>query len=128
LSSTPPNFSLILAESQWILPNGRPTQAFFRLIANLFSYTGGGSSPSPVTTTTIAYTADNTNAPDYDRSIADLATLIANIPDPFGRIADLERQVADIKAALYSVLPPEISVNQQISDLETIVFAAGSTP
>jgi len=41
---------------------------------------------------------------DYDRQIADLRALWASLPNPAGRIAALERQVADLQQLVYSAL------------------------
>ena len=108
-STSPPNFSMILQHVKWIEADGKPTTYFFRLLSNIFNAVGAGQPPSVTEVVTNTFSQSNRSGADHDRAIADLMTLLMSIPDTQGRIATLERQVANLQMQLAVRNPPDIN-------------------
>ena len=125
-SGSPPNFSMILQDTRWINPDGKPTTYFFRLIGNLFNAAGAGTPPSVTDIVLNTYSQSVSGGPDYDRKIADLLTLMMGIPDPSGRIAALEAQIADLQKQISALRSP-LSINgiqSQVDALTALTMGA----
>lgn len=114
------NFSIIQAGHRWINDDGTPTTWFFRLINNMFAAAGGGSPPNLTQVTNNTFSQNARGGTDYARQIADLQTVLAGSPSVAGRIAYLERQVADLQAQLADLRrPPDIAPLRQGLDVLT---------
>lgn len=105
--TSPPNFSLILANNRWINNNGTPTTYFFRLIENLFSAAGEGD---PLYLDQLAALAfSQSQGVDYSNDVSQNETLQALASDPSARIQQLERQVADLHSMIFLMLAKNTS-------------------
>lgn len=102
-SASPPNFSMIQAGQPWVNKDGTPTTAFFRLVNNLFHAAGAGSTSNISLSGLIneAFSGNIRHGTDYERQIADVVTLLSTLPNPEGRIATLEKRIADLEQMLY---------------------------
>lgn len=100
MSASPPNFSILQAGTPWVNKDGTPTTYFFRLIYNIFQAAGSGTPPFLTEVADLAFSQGTRSGPDYDRQIADITTLLSSLPDPAGRIATLERRIAELEALI----------------------------
>jgi hypothetical protein len=124
MNPSPPNFSLIQGQVPWVNKDGTPTTYFFRLLQNIFLASGGGTPPSVTDITNVTFSQNGASGPDYSRQIADLAATLQSQPNPAGRIATLERQVADLQAIILTLergidLTP---LQSQINNLNALVM------
>lgn len=115
------NFDIIQAGRRWIQPDGTPTPEFFRFIANLFKQGGSGNPPNFTELVAEAFTHSRSN-PDNERRIGNLENAALSSSSA-GRIAALERRVADLE----QLLTPKVNLDpmkQQLDQLNAIVLGS----
>lgn len=126
-SQSPPNFGLIQGQVPWVNRDGTPTTYFFRLIANLFAAAGSGTPPFLAEVSALAIAEGTRAGRDYDRQNADISMLLASLPDPAGRIAALERRIADLEQMLYESQSPTQDLNPMKTQVDNLTaYVMGS--
>lgn len=113
------NLNIVPPREVLVDEKGKITDVWWRYFQNMFSLFGGyqantGPNATLAAVATLAYSEFGPSGTDYDREISDLDTLMGNVPDDTGRIAQLEARVNRLETLLaYIDMPTTDLTNLQ---------------
>lgn len=126
------NLNIVPPRVPLVDEKGVITDVWWRYFQNLFSLlggyqAGGGTNVSLTDVANLAYSEFGPSGADYDLEIGDLNTLMGNVPDDTGRIAQLEARIKRLETLLASMDMPTTDLTnlQREADMSQAFLLGG---